>query len=436
MQTDITKNLPSPENVLKKKFPNGVTVLIRENAWSSTAAVCGSVNAGFCLDPAEKFGLSQFVSACLTAGTRHRGLTQIDEYLESIGGRLAFKSTPHNIRFSGKCLCEDLADYLRLLKELLDEPVFPEECLDILWERMVKGYGVPEEKEKPWIYQRFDEMLWGEDHPYGRRDFTNDDLERVITREDLLDFHSRYFGPRKFVISLVGGFHGEEVMRLCEEIFGAWEKAQEVPDEDALFPDVEPYDECYLTHSEATYRKDVSFLVGDHGPAADDPDIMSAKIGNLILGGSGWSGRLVNTVRYEHGLAYSIYSALRPMKKGGSWSVCADVYPEDLDKAARLVHDELRRFTTEPVSLQELEDAKSWYINSLPAEFVNNTEMAAELHSLAFLERDLDYYLRLPDQIKAVTPETILASAKKWINPNKLVLITTGPRAGTAVSFP
>ena len=216
-------------------------------------------------------------------------------------------------------------------------------------------------------------------------------------------------------------------MMLCEEIFGTWEKGQEAPDEDALFPAVEPYDGCNLMHSEVSFRKDVSFLVGNHGPAADDPDIMSAKVGNLILGGLGMSGRLVNTVRHEHGLAYSIYSALLSQKKGGSWSVCVDVYPEDLDKAAWLVHDELRRFTTEPVSREELENAKSWYINSLPTEFMNNTGMAAALYDLAFFERDLDYYLRLLEQAEAVTPKTILASAQKWIDPNKLVLITNGP---------
>ena len=195
MHTDITKNLPSPENVLMKQFPNGVTVLIRKNAWSSTAAICGSVNADFCLDQAEKFGFPRFVSTCLTAGTRHRDFTQIDEYLENIGGKLTFKSTPHNICFWGKCLSEDLADYLRLLKEILDEPVFPEEYLDILWERMMGGYGMPEENENPWIHKQFEQILWGEDHPYGRREFTGDDSERTITRDDLLDFHSRYFGP-------------------------------------------------------------------------------------------------------------------------------------------------------------------------------------------------------------------------------------------------
>ena len=74
MKRDLFKTLPGPENTLKREFPNGVTVLIQENPGSSTAAICGSLFAGSCLEDPDKYGLSAFVSAALTGGTRSRPL--------------------------------------------------------------------------------------------------------------------------------------------------------------------------------------------------------------------------------------------------------------------------------------------------------------------------------------------------------------------------
>ena len=110
MNTDLTKNLLTPENILRKQFPNGVTVLLHENPWSKTAAICGSLFAGCCLESPEKIGLSAFTAAALPSGTPFRSGTQISEYLESIGGAIDFCSGPHTINFKGKCLSEDLPE--------------------------------------------------------------------------------------------------------------------------------------------------------------------------------------------------------------------------------------------------------------------------------------------------------------------------------------
>ena len=100
----------------------------------------------------------------------------------------------------------------------------------------------------------------------------------------------------------------------------------------------------------------------------------------------------------------------------------------NLSKAEDMILEELTRFTTEPVSAQELEDTASWWIGSLPLDFATNSLKASMIHSLAFSQGDLDYYLRLPERVNAVTPEKILETAQKWIDPQRLVIITTGPR--------
>ncbi len=430
MNNDSINALPGSDNILRKQFSNGVTVLVHENPWSDSAAVCGSLFAGACLDFPEKTGLSSFVSASLTAGTRTKGITQIGEYLENIGAALSFRSEPHSIRFKGNCLSEDLPGLLRLLKEILDEPLFPESYLESLRQQALAGYVLNDNDPEEPAYECFRKLLWDEDHPYGKREAPSEECLRSITRDDLLNFHRRFFGPKKMILTLSGGFCGQEVMDCCEEIFGSWHKPQEETDENALFPQMDwqwADDSCIRMHCITKNTQEITLVIGTFGPAVGDPDYISAKLGNIVLGEFGMMGRLGSLVRVENGLTYTVRSCLHSWRKGGCWTVEAKVDPADLEKAGEMIWDELRHFTTEPISPREFEDAKAWYLGSLPLEFGTNAGMASALHKLAFYDLDTDHYRRACDRAAAVTPETVLETARKWIKPKRLIITTAGP---------
>lgn len=216
-------------------------------------------------------------------------------------------------------------------------------------------------------------------------------------------------------------------MDLCEEIFGSWEKTQEMPDAAALFPPVVHQPCTLLSHCRIENRKESSLLIGTFGPAAGDPDILSARIGNGILGEESMMGRIGNSVRIGNGLAYTAFSSLESRKNGGSWRVQAGVDPADLKKAYKLICTELRRFTEELPSQREVEDARAWYLGNLILSFRNNTGTASGLHALEYCQREPDFYRRLPERVRAVTPEKVLETARKWIDPGAMIIITTGP---------
>ena len=260
MSTDMSTALPEPGNILRKQFSNGLTVLVHENPWSSTAALYGSLFAGSGLDPEDKFGLSTFVSSSLLAGTRSRSSARISEYLESISAVLSFNSSPHKIGFKGSCLSEDLPDYLKLLKEILDEPVFPAHHLEVFRQQALEGYAQNTDDTDDIEYRKFKELLWGEGHPYSCPEF-EPEVIRNFTRDDLVDFHSRYFGPKKCILAIAGGFRGQEIMDRCEEIFGSWEKDQEDADEDELFPPVERYEHSIRMHINIASCKEISLVI-------------------------------------------------------------------------------------------------------------------------------------------------------------------------------
>ena len=101
MSYDMTRSLPGPDNILRKEFPNGITVLIHENPYSSTAALAGSLRVGTCLETPGKIGLTSFINAALTAGTRTRDFDQINEFLETTGSSISFNTNPHRMKFNG-----------------------------------------------------------------------------------------------------------------------------------------------------------------------------------------------------------------------------------------------------------------------------------------------------------------------------------------------
>lgn len=424
---DLVRGLPGPDTILRKQFPNGATVLIHENPRSGTAAVCGSLPAGYGLDELEKPGVSAFVSAALIAGTRSRTFAQISDFLESRGAVLSFGTDPDAIRFKGNCLCEDLPDLLALLKEILDEPAFPEHYLEVLRHRALSGFDVNEDDSEEGAYWAFKGILWGEDHPYGRLKNGADEDIPNITRDDLVNFHKRFFGPKDLVLSLSGGFRAQEIMDRCGEIFGSWNKAQEDVNAEELFPEGIEDDCSFRLHFDSPGRKEVSLVMGTFGPAGGDPDFLPVWLGNNIFGGDEFADRISRVVREKYGLAYLVCSALDPRKRGGCWSVRAGIDPANLEKAGDLITGEIRRFTAEPVSPQELEDAKSRYITGLPLYFEDNQGTASMIHSLACYHRDPDYWLRIPERFSRITPGSLLETVRKWIDPDKLVIVTIGP---------
>ncbi len=429
MRTELIKGLPGPDNILRKQFSNGVTVLVHENPWSSSAAICGSIYAGSCLETPDTLGLTSFVSASLSAGSLSGNFRNVSEYLESIGSTLSFTSDPHAIRFKGNCLNEDLENFLKTLKGILEEPAFPEHDFEILQQQALRGFVPDEDTPDDKAHELFQEFLWGNDHPYGRPKLGDNEIILNITQDDMVNFHRRFFGPKKFILSLVGGFRGPEIMDKCEEIFGNWVKTQEETDEDALFPQVERHEECTHVHMDYPSKKEVSLIIGTFGPGFSDHDNLSARLGNNILGEFGNMGRIGRVIRDVHGLAYDISSVLDSRKKGGSWYVEAEINPVNLEKTVEMILEELAHFAEESVSTQELEDTKSWWISSLPLAFVPNEGKAAMIHDLEFYQRDLDYFLHLPEQVDDITPEMILETAQKWIDPKRVVITTTGPRS-------
>ena len=197
-------------------------------------------------------------------------------------------------------------------------------------------------------------------------------------------------------------------------------------------PKILPLAQNTREHISIAGKSQTNLVMGTLGPRRNAPDYLTATLGNNILGQFGMMGRIGDVVREKAGLAYDASTSLNSWIESGSWEVSAGVNPVNLDKAIQLILQELKRFTSEPVSQNELEDSQANFIGRLPLSLESNAGVANSILNLERFELGLDYLQKYPEKVMQITPEAILQTAQAYIDPEKLVIVSAGsePKSG------
>lgn len=416
-------SLPGPDSITRRILPNGITVLVRPNAGSLSVVISGYLNAGAISDPDVKLGLAGYTAMAVMRGTTQRDFQQIYEALESNGASLGIDGGTHSTGFYGHALAEDLDLLTKTLAEALLQPVFPLEQVERLRNQLLAGLAIRAQDTAEVASLTFDELVYAE-HPYRRPEDGYPETIRAITRDDLVSFHEKYYGPTGMVISIVGGVDPERACDTVTRFLGDWKNpSQPVP---PGLPSIKPLGEIVTRRINIPGKSEADIVMGVAGPPRKSPDFLTASLGNNILGQFGMYGRIGESVRERSGLAYHASSSLSGGIGPGPWLFLAGVSPSNIDKAITLIRQEIVRFVTEPVTSEELTDSQSNYIGRLPLSLESNAGVAGALLNLERYELGLDYYLRYPDLIHAITPAEILDTAQRYLNPDRLAIATAG----------
>ena len=420
----LSHALPGSDDITRVELPNHITVLVRSNFNSPSVTLNGYLATGSLFDSDEKLGLSDFATSSLMRGTQTRSFEQIYDSLESVGAHLGFSAGTHTTGFSGRALVEDLPLLFDLIEDCLLNPIFPEAEIERLRTQLLTGLAMRAQDTGEMAAMTFDKLVFGK-HPYARPDDGYPETIKAISRDDLVDFHQRCFGPRGLTIAVVGAVEPAFVMAEVSRTLGDWQNPQQ-PNLPAL-PDVNPLTETVRRHIPLPGKSQTDLLVGVLGPVRRAPEYMAASLGNSVLGQFGMMGRIGDVVREQSGLAYYASSSLSAGTGPGTWEVSAGVNPANLEKALDLITAELRLFTEKGVSREELQDSQDNFVGRLPLSLESNAGVAGALINIERHNLGLDYYLRYEEQVRAVTPEMVLQAARKYINPAALAIATCGP---------
>jgi zinc protease len=425
----MTKNimkpsLPSPDDIYRVMLSNGITVLARSNFSSPSISMGGYLPAGSIFESDEKLGLADFVSSSLIRGTQTRTFDAIYNELESVGATMGFDSGVHNTSFGGRSLVEDFPLLLKLLSESLQLPIFPKDEVEKLRAQMLTGLAIRAQDTSDMAAMAFDRMLF-EGHPYSRPGDGFVETIQSITRKDMQEFHRRYFGPRGMVIAIVGAITPKKAAEAVAKVLGGWQVPGQV--EAPTLPAYKPVKKTVKHHHVLPGKSQSDLVIGMIGPRRRDPEYFSASLGNSVLGQFGMMGRIGEVVREKSGLAYYASSNLSVGIGPGSWEVSAGVNPKNLKKAIDLIEKELRRFVKSGVTKEELADSQANYIGRLPLSLESNSGVAGALLNIERYDLGLDFYQRYEGMVRSVTRADVLETARKYIDPDRLVISTAGP---------
>jgi len=413
--------LSSGAEIQRLSFPNGLTVLLLERHAHPYVAVHVRVRAGSLHDPPGKAGLAHLTAALLTQGTATRSATEIAETIEFVGGSLTSGSGRDHAQAALTVLKRDLELGMALLADVLRRPSFDPEELERKRSQILASLRAQEDEPGTVAAKAFARVLFGS-HPYGHPVEGTPETLASITREDVVAFHRRWYRPERTFVGIAGDVTAREVRLLVQRYLGDWEPGREKPP----VPPPPPRPKRSVTHRIHRNITQCNIVLGHLGIRRDNPDYYAFYVMNYILGGGGFSSRLMATVRDAKGLAYAVSSGFRAGLAPGEFRVVLQTRNASAREAIQAVLTEIRRIRESPVSPRELEDAKAYLVGSFPLRLDTNRKAAPYLSYIGFYGLGLDYFEAFPRRIRSVTREDVLRVARQYLHPEAHVLVVVG----------
>lgn len=413
---------------MRSVTPNGLTVLVLDMPSLPIVHVSVLIKAGAVLDPDSKAGLANLTAQMLDEGTKTRTSTQIAEAIEFIGGIMGSTAGADFATVTVRVLKRDVDLGFTLLADILQNPTFAEKEVARVRNQVLGE--IQGQKDEPGIVaeKAFDEIVF-KGHPYQRPANGTEDTVARITRKDLVSFHGSYYRPNQTIIAIVGDIREFEALELASKHFGRWVRKQASAE---TLPPPAPLPRPVLKLIDKDLTQ-ANIILGHAGIDRKNPDFYAVSVMNYILGGGGFSSRLVNRIRDEQGLAYDVDSGFEANVMPGPFAVRLQTRNNAANQAITGVLAEMKRIRTEPVTDQELADAKSYLIGSFPLRLDTTGKLAALLNLIELHGLGLSYFQDYPKALAAVTKDDVLRVAGKYLQPDKYALVIVAKQSAAKI---
>ena len=424
MATALQRGLAPVREVLD----NGTVVIAKHSPTTPAVTIHASFAAGSIYDPPGKSGLAHFVSKTIDRGTANRTGDAIAEELENRGVALAVSVNRHALQLVLTCLVEDLETVLAILADVVIAPTLPEADLQTKRGEIVTLIRQDEDNPAAVSGEAMLTALYGGAHPYGWRPRGSIQSVETITRSALQAFHARRFAPSTLSLVLVGGVEPGYAIAAAERAFGGWDAA---PCAGVDLPEAAPLPARVVKVLPMMNKAQADISYGFVAVRRSDPAYYAFWLMNNILGQYSLGGRLGDSIRERQGMAYYVFSAIDPTNViRGPLTIRAGVSAENVERAVASIDAELSELAGNGPTERELIESKQYLIGSMPRNLETNLGIANFLQSVEFLKLGLDYDVRVPDLLGAVTRDEVHEAARRTLDPSRAAVVIAGPYAG------
>jgi zinc protease len=268
--------------------------------------------------------------------------------------------------------------------------------------------------------------LYGQAHPYGRRPRGSVENVEAIDRAALQRFHAARFRPGSLSLVMVGDVETGRAIDAARAAFEPWRAP--APDAVAL-PEPVPPAARSVRVVPMMNKAQADIAYGFATIKRWDPEYYAYWLMNNILGQYAIGGRLGDSIRERQGMAYYAFSSMDANVIPGPLTIRAGVNGANVDRALASIDEELRQMASEGPLDSEIQESKQYLIGSLPRTLETNLGIANYLQTEEFFGLGLDYDLRVPGLLQAVTREEVHDAARRTLNPNAATVVIAGPYA-------
>jgi len=407
-------------------LPNGLQVVVVMHHEQPAVTMRLLIRAGTASDSREKLGLAHLAASLLDQGTKTMTADQMNDSVDFIGGAMG-AGAGTDLTFVNMVVMKDSFDTgLKMLSDMARQPAFDGAEIERQRQQMLSGLKVSAEDPGYIANSVFDRLVYGF-HPYGMPDNGTSETLGGLTRDDLIEFHTRFFMPNNAILAIVGDVTAPEAFAAAKKVFGDWQK-RDLPAQTFVGPP-DPTRRVIVVNKPDAVQTEVR--VGHIGIPRTHPDYMAVNLAIRILGGEG-SNRLHQVLRTERGLTYGAQANMDTLKESGDFEAETNTRSEATGEVLRLIVDEFWRLQRERVGDRELDGAKAYLTGSFPLTIETPEAIAMQVVNALFYGLPLQELQNFRERVNAVTPDDIQRVAKALLRPDRLSVVLVGNSAAFA----
>ena len=413
-------NLPQP---VQTTMANGLRLLIVEDRRLPLVSFRLAFRSGDANDPANLPGLSDMMSHLLTEGTGTRTSREIAENVERLGATLTIGSSYDFTTVAASALSIYADEILDLIADVTLHPTFPQNEVDLAREN-TKQLLIQQRAQPNFLAsERVAQVMFGQ-HPYARVSPTPASLD-AMTRDDFASFREAKFIPNNAVMIIIGDVERGDLVARIECLFGDWQRG-DLPASQFPEPPVPGARRAYLVDRPGSAQSNI--VIANQAITRTSPDYFPMLLMHTVLGANA-SSRLFMNLREEKGYTYGAYSSLDARRLAGTFRATAEVRTAVTGASLHEFFYELERIRNEPVSGDEIQNAKSYLSGVFPIRIETQDGLIDQLVSIKMFDLPDNYLHAYRDRIEAVTKDEIQTVARKYVTPDHAAIVIVGDAA-------
>jgi zinc protease len=412
-------HVPKP---LERELKNKLKVFVVEDHRLPRVLMRVEVRSGSADEPAEQAGLANLMLLTLRQGTEKRDAQTLAKELDGMGGTISTAIGRDQMVLTGQFLSRDWTKGLAIMSELVLTPAFKKEELERQRSQVLAARQASRDQNALVAGEHAAALVYGS-HPYGRPENGEAGSISHLTREDVTGFHLKTFRPNNTLIVVVGDVNAGEAQAQIESEFKDWARA-DVPARPS--GPIASFDSTRVRLLDKPGVSQTEIVVGLPGTKRASPDYFAAQLMNYVLGGGGFSSRLVQSARVKGGLTYGATTEFDMGQDVGAFYLTTSTKNASVGAMLDVARATLRDFRAQGPTAKELADAKRFVIGSLPLAMQSAGAIAGQWSVVERYGLGMDYFDRFAQNVEAVTAADVKAAADKYLRDDRLAIVAVG----------